>query len=99
QVLKDLQADGSILIATSAPEPAVIQAARNIENVFTLPAGLLNVGQMLSHRYLVLTLDAARHVEGLWSNEGESPAEPEQVAPAPRARRTRARAAETAEEA
>ncbi len=66
QVLKDLRADGSTLIATPRPEQGVILAARNINHVFTLPATQLNVRQMLAYRYLIMTIDAARHVEALW---------------------------------
>ena len=67
QVLKAVRADGSALIAMAAPESGVILAARNIENVFTLPATQLNVRQMLAYRYLVLTVDAARKAEELWA--------------------------------
>lgn len=93
QVLKNLRADGSTMIATQTPDAGVILAARNLDHVFTLPAGLLNVGDLLRHKYLVLTLDAARHVESLWSSEGagaEPAVEPEPVTPArpARARRT-----------
>lgn len=66
QVLKALQADGSALIATPVPESGVILAARNIENVFTIPANQLNVRQVLAYRYLVMTVDAARKAEELW---------------------------------
>lgn len=69
QVLEDLRADGSTLIATPAPDSAVILAARNIGSLFTLPAPQLNVGQMLAHRYLIMTVDAARRAEALWSTQ------------------------------
>jgi len=75
QVLKAVQANGSALIATPVPENGVILAARNIENVFTIPANQLNVGQLLAYRYLVMTLDAARMAEELWGKD-KSPLPP-----------------------
>ncbi len=66
QVLKALKVEGKILIATEEPAQGLILSARNVPNVYTLPASLLNVGTMLSHRYLVMTVGAARRAESLW---------------------------------
>lgn len=71
QVLRAVQADGSALIATPTPENGVILAARNIDNVYTIPANQLNVRQLLAYRYLVMTVDAARIAEGLWGLQKE----------------------------
>lgn len=63
QMLKAIGVDGSVLIATSVPEPTVIRSARNLPSARTLPAELLNVLDVLSHRFVVITLDGLRQVE------------------------------------
>jgi len=44
----------------------VVLSARNIPGVYTLPAAQLNVEKILSHKYLVMTVAAARKAEALW---------------------------------
>ncbi len=66
EVLAALKVQGSALVVMDEPQLEVILSARNVPDVFTLPASQLNVGSMLSHHYLVLTLDAARKAEALW---------------------------------
>ena len=61
----------STLIVTAAPEDKVIKSARNIPGIKTLPAGILNVVDLLSHQALVMTEDAVRKAEEIWG-EGSS---------------------------
>lgn len=63
QVLRAIGIEGSVLIATSAPDPNVIRSARNLQSARTLPAGLLNVLDVLSHKFVVITLEGLRQVE------------------------------------
>lgn len=72
EVLRNLQVDGPALVVTEEPDAAVIQSAGNLQGVFTLPAYQLNVGSLLSHRYLVMTLAAARRAEALWGAASET---------------------------
>lgn len=57
---------GTALVVTEQPERNLILSARNIPGVFTLPAAQLNVATLLSYKYLVMTVGAARRAEALW---------------------------------
>ena len=52
-----------VLIVTAVPDPNIYKSARNIERTKVLPANMLNVGDLLSHRILMLTVAAVRRVE------------------------------------
>jgi|TARA_B100000315_G_scaffold37540_2_gene32099 large subunit ribosomal protein L4 len=70
EVVKILAALGmstsSALITTSQPEEKVVKSARNLVGVKTIPAKLLNVVDLLSHKMLLMTETAVRQVEQLW---------------------------------
>jgi large subunit ribosomal protein L4 len=52
-----------VLIVTAEPDPNIYRSARNIERTKVLPASMLNVGDLLSHRILILTVVAVRRIE------------------------------------
>ena len=64
--LRHLGVDGTALVVTEQPDRNLILSARNIPGVFTLPAAQLNVATLLSYKYLVMTVGAARRAEALW---------------------------------
>jgi large subunit ribosomal protein L4 len=66
QMLKALGVDSSALIVTAEPEVNVIKSARNLSRMKTLPAALLNVVDLLSHNFLVITVAGVRCVEQIW---------------------------------
>ncbi len=66
QILAALGVDSSALIATSEPEENVIKSARNLPRIKTIPANLLNVIDLLSHKRLLMTEAAVRKAEQLW---------------------------------
>jgi large subunit ribosomal protein L4 len=68
-MLKALGVESTALIALDRTDENVIKSARNLPGVMTIPAGLLNVADMMSHRTLLMTVDAVRRAEVLW---GES---------------------------
>lgn len=68
-VLNALGAASSTLIATKQPEQNMVKSARNLPGVMTIPANLLNVADVMSHKNLLMTVDAVRLAEQLW---GES---------------------------
>jgi large subunit ribosomal protein L4 len=72
QILNDLGVDSSALIVTLEPQEYVIKAARNIQGIKTMPANLLSVIDLLSHKILLMTVSAVKRVEELW---GEKQAE------------------------
>lgn len=69
QILGALGADSSALVVTAGPEEHVIKAARNIKGIKTMPANLLNVLDILSHKVLLMTVSAVRRVEELWGEK------------------------------
>jgi len=77
QTLAALSVDSSALIATSEPEDNVTKSARNLAGIKTMPASLLNVVDILSHKMLLMTETAVRKAEQLWGerlSQGESSA-------------------------
>jgi len=75
RILKDLGVDSSALIVTAEPDPNLYKSARNIQRVTTLPASMLSVVDVLSHRRLMITVAAVKVVEETWTPErkGETP--------------------------
>ncbi|TET25897.1 MAG: 50S ribosomal protein L4 [Dehalococcoidia bacterium] len=75
QILTKLGVGTSALIVTDKPEDNVVKSARNLVGVKTLPASLLNVIDVLSHKRLLMTVAAVRQAEKLWGkglSQGES---------------------------
>ena len=58
------------LLVTAEPEENLIRSAHNVPRVKTLPARYLNIGDLLAHRTLIITLDAVRNAEELWAKSG-----------------------------
>jgi large subunit ribosomal protein L4 len=76
-ILTALGVETSALIATIQPEENVIKSARNVPGITTIPANLLNVADILSHKVLLMTVEAVRRAEELWGNgtsEGDNSA-------------------------
>ena len=66
KILEALEVESSALIVTDKPEESVVKSARNLSGVKTMPAGLLNVVDILSHKMLLMTVAAVRSAEELW---------------------------------
>ena len=73
-IMLALEIGTSVLIATVEADENVILSARNLEAVDTTPARLLNVGDMLSHKVLLMTKDAVQVAEQLWSQKNDKKA-------------------------
>jgi large subunit ribosomal protein L4 len=69
QILKALGVNSSALIVTSESENNVIMSARNLPKTKTLPAAMLNVIDILSHKFLVITVAGVRHTEQIWGRK------------------------------
>ena len=67
RILMATGVDSSALIATS--EPSVIKSARNLPEIKTVPANLLNVADLLTYKRLLMPVAGVQTVEKLW---GES---------------------------
>jgi large subunit ribosomal protein L4 len=65
-ILAALGVDSSALIVTGEPEENVVKSARNLAEIKTLPANILNVVDILSYKRLLITEAAVRRAEELW---------------------------------
>lgn len=65
-VLKVLGIDGSAILALPELDETVVKSARNLPQVKTMPARLLNVVDMLTYDKLLMTEAALRQIEELW---------------------------------
>ena len=84
RILAALGLDTSTLIVTGEVEANVVKSARNLALVKTLPANILNLVDLLSHRALLMTESAVRKAEELWGgglSQGGSRASLRGVAP------------------
>ncbi|MPZ50869.1 MAG: 50S ribosomal protein L4 [Dehalococcoidia bacterium] len=76
RVVKDIvgifEMTRSVLLVTGAPNRNLLLSARNLPGAKALPADYLNVDDLLSHRGLVMTVDAVRRTEALWGGERAS---------------------------
>ncbi len=72
RALQNLNTSGSTLIVTAASESNVVRSARNIPRVWTLPANLLNAGELLKRNNVILTLGALRRAEDLWGEGADA---------------------------
>jgi len=66
RILTALGVDSSALIATAELEENAVKSARNLMGVAFIPANILNVVDILSHKMLFMTEDAVRKAEQLW---------------------------------
>ncbi len=69
QLLANLQVGGSALVITKATDNTLVQAAHNLEKIWTLPANQLNAQELLARDLVIITVEAARWVEEIYSNE------------------------------
>jgi large subunit ribosomal protein L4 len=67
-VLDALNIDSSAVIVTQKPEENVILSARNIPEIMTMPANVLNIMDIMSHKTLLMTEAAVHTAEELWGN-------------------------------
>ncbi len=69
KIITALGIEKSALIAVSGAMQNVVKSARNLPDVDTTPAQLLNVVDLTSHKMLLITEEALRQVEQLWGRE------------------------------
>ena len=67
--LNALEVDSSVLLVGAEMDQAIVRAARNIPRVSTLPVEQLNVVDVLNAKRVVMTVDAVRKAEELWSGD------------------------------
>lgn len=72
-VLEALGAGPNAILVADGADDGVFRSARNIPGLRMLPASLLNALDLVSHRKVVMTLDAVRRAEALWSGVAKEP--------------------------
>ncbi len=70
RILRNVGIHRSALIVTSESDRKVLASTRNLHRTKVLPARYLNVGDMLNHQSLLMTVDAVRIAESLWAVAG-----------------------------
>ena len=66
RILTVLGVDSSALITTSELKENIVKSTRNLPRIKTIPANLLNVVDLLSHKSLLMTVAEVNKVEQLW---------------------------------
>ena len=66
-VLESIGISGSCLIVDEKSNEKVIRGSRNIPQVKTLPASLINALDLLNKKRILLTVPAVRKIEEIWS--------------------------------
>ncbi len=70
EILTALGVNSTALVVTPEPENNIIKSARNLQGIKTMPANLLNVIDILSHKMLLMSVTAVRKAEQLWGERG-----------------------------
>lgn len=68
-MLRSLDFNRSALLVTGEPDRNLLLSARNLPGTKTVAADYLNVVDLLSHRGVVMTVEAVRRAEALWGGE------------------------------
>ena len=66
---RSLDFSRSVLLVTGTPDRTLLLSARNLPGTKTLSADYLNVVDLLSHRGVIMTVEAVRRAEALWGGE------------------------------
>ena len=69
QLLENLSVSGSALMVTMGTDRNVVMAASNIKKIWTLPVNQLNAQELLARDTVIMTVEAARWVEGTLASE------------------------------
>jgi len=69
RILQALGIESSVLWVTGEPDMNVVKSARNLPKVKTLPANMLNIVDLLSHRTLLMSVEAVRRAEATWGQK------------------------------
>ena len=65
RILRALGVTSSALVVTQKPEANLVRSAQNLQGTRTLPADLLNVGDLLSYQFVLIDVDGLRVVESI----------------------------------
>ena len=66
-LLESLDMKGSVLVVTETSDTNVVRAGHNLKQVWTLPVNQLNAHEILRRSTILITRDALKAGEALWS--------------------------------
>ena len=66
RILNNLKVDSTALVVMEEPKDMVFLSARNLPEIKTVTAPVLNVADLLSYQVLIITVPAVRLAENLW---------------------------------
>lgn len=72
QILYSLNIQSSVLIVLDKPDSNVIKSCRNLSQVKTILANLINVVDLISYKMILMTEAAVRQIELLWKDKVNS---------------------------
>lgn len=72
QILYSLNIQSSVLIVLDKPDSNVIKSCRNLSQVKTILANLINVVDLISYNMILMTEAAVRQIELLWKDKVNS---------------------------
>ena len=72
RILVALNAEPSALLVTAEVDGNTYKSVRNLKRVKILPAALLNIVDLMSHRVLVMTVAAVHKAEGIWGQHADN---------------------------
>jgi large subunit ribosomal protein L4 len=70
RLLSALGVGASTLLVTAEADATVYKSARNLAKTKVMPAALLNVVDLLSHRFLIVSVEAVHKIEKIWGRKG-----------------------------
>ena len=63
RIVKALELGPSLMIVTDEPDSNIYKSARNLNGADVLPAYMLNVGDLLTHRQILISLPAIKKID------------------------------------
>jgi large subunit ribosomal protein L4 len=69
RILNVLGVQTTVLVVDQTPGINMIKSARNLSQIKTLPANLMNVVDLLSYKVLIMTESAVQKAEELWGQQ------------------------------
>ena len=72
-IVKALNLGPSLMIVTDEPDGNIYKSARNLNGADVLPAYMLNVGDLLTHRQVLMSLPAIKKIDEIWKPSAKEP--------------------------
>ncbi len=69
KILNNLKVESTALLVTDEPKDMVSLSARNLPEIKAVTAPVLNVADLLSYKFLIITKPAVRIAEDLWGSK------------------------------